>query len=158
MNTRFHTLLIGLILACGLLSSSENAYAQARERPTATTPNSMAVRLTLELIAAHPKGHPNPELEPVIAQLRSRGLLSAEVLDRSVGVSHVKANAWGRSIHANVEQTHGSRSRVHLRVLQTGHPPREIAVEIPIDRPLLLVVAKEDASLLLAAVQTTPNL
>jgi hypothetical protein len=144
-----------LALAPFLLPLS--AQGQTTGHELQAIPATSSIELTVELIAAHPRGEQSPKLKPLLAQLRSRGLHGAVSLDRGEGNGRAHAQAWGRDVQASVEQTVGTRSRVHLLVSQSGRAPRRLAVEIPTGRPVLVVVAQRDSSLLLASVQASPH-
>ena len=144
-----------LVLALFLLPLS--ARGQTTGHELQANPRTSSIELTVELIAAHPRGEQSPKLDPLLAQLRSRGLHAAVSLDRGEGKGRAHARAWGRDVEASVEQTVGTRSRVHLLISRPDRAPRQLAVEIPTGRPVLLVVAKRNSSLLVASVQASPH-
>ena len=157
MRAQHLLLVIRRVLTLTVFLLPLSAQGQAQGQELQAVPHTSSIKLTVELIAVHPHGEKSPKLTPLLAQLRSRGLNGAVILDQGEGKGRAHAQAWGRDVQASVEDTVGTRSRVHLLVSQPDQAPRRLAVEIPTGRPVLLVVAKRESSLLLASVQASPH-
>lgn len=153
MRAHIRPFLTGWLLATALWVAPATSSAQTQA--TVHGPSQpAAVPLEVELIEVRPGGPTQPRLAPLVAQLRSQGLGGAVSLDQSAGTGTTRARAWGRQVTASVQQSAGSRHRVHVQVSSSASPPRKLALELPTARPVLVVVAKRGDSLLLASVQT----
>ena len=153
MRAHISRFLTGLLLTTAIWTFSMSASAQTRA--TLHSPSlAAAVPLEVELIEVHPTGPTQPRLAPLLAQLRSQGLRGAVSLDQSAGTGTTRVKAWDRHVTASVQQSAGTRHRVHVQVSSSTSPPRKLALELPTARPVLVVVAKRGDSLLLASVQT----
>lgn len=153
MRVHIRRLLAGWLLATALCITPASSSAQTRGA-LLTPAQASAIPLEVELIEVHPTGPVQPRLAPLLAQLRSQGLRGAVSLVQSAGRGSTRAKAWDRQVIASVQQSAGSRHRVHVLVSGKTSPPRELALELPTARPVLVVLAKRGDSLLLASVQT----
>ena len=89
-------------------------------------------------------------LQDVVAQLASKGVRSATLLDENMRVGHAKLAAEGYTLDAQIEAVSANRARLVVHV-DGKEREREVALEIPKGREVLVGVGRIDDGLLVAS-------
>jgi len=108
----------------------------------------LTARLFLATDSVHAPS--TPALRRVVDQFASKGVRSASVLDTDVRVQQAHLESHAHTLDVRIEAMSLHRARILVTVDAKGKS-REVALEIPKDREVLIGVGRTEAGLLVAS-------